>query len=50
MNTWMYDHPITNIQLSTLKSWGVHIIEPMIKKLACGDTGKCDCKLLKKNL
>jgi len=39
MNTKMYDHPITAVQISTLKSWG-YIEVPVIQKtLMCGDTG-----------
>ncbi|KAJ1499816.1 hypothetical protein HMI54_011373, partial [Coelomomyces lativittatus] len=39
MNTAMYLHPITNIQLNLLTSWGIHIIPPISKKLACGEIG-----------
>ncbi|KAL1516874.1 hypothetical protein ABEB36_000712 [Hypothenemus hampei] len=39
MNTKMYEHPITNGQLTTLKAWG-YIEVPVIQKtLICGDTG-----------
>lgn len=47
MNTKMLNHPITNVQLSTLHSWGVHIINPQTKLLACnehGDGAMCDIK------
>ena len=40
MNTEMYNHPLTSQQLATLKSWGVQVIEPVEKVLACGDVGK----------
>lgn len=40
MNTEMYNHPLTGSQLSTLRSWGVEVIEPVEKVLACGDVGK----------
>jgi phosphopantothenoylcysteine decarboxylase len=40
MNTAMYDHPSTRRNLVTLKSWGMHIVEPAKSLLACGDTGK----------
>ncbi|KAF0986564.1 hypothetical protein HZS_103 [Henneguya salminicola] len=39
MNTNMYNHPITTIQISLLKSWGYYEIPPIEKKLACGDYG-----------
>lgn len=39
MNTRMYEHPITDVQISLLKSWG-YIEVPVIQKtLMCGDTG-----------
>ena len=40
MNTEMYNHPLTGSQLATLRSWGVEVIEPVEKVLACGDVGK----------
>ncbi len=40
MNTCMYEHPLTEMQLNQLKTWGVHVIEPIEKRLACGDIGK----------
>jgi len=39
MNTMMWDHPVTASHLATLKQWGVRVIEPVEKKLACGDMG-----------
>jgi phosphopantothenoylcysteine decarboxylase len=39
MNTAMWTHPITAAQLSTLRSFGVAVIDPITKKLACGDVG-----------
>ncbi|GAB6028088.1 hypothetical protein CHUAL_002308 [Chamberlinius hualienensis] len=39
MNTLMWEHPITQIQLTTLKSFGYFIIQPISKTLACGDIG-----------
>lgn len=39
MNTLMMEHPITNIQLDVLKTWGAIVIPPQCKKLACGDIG-----------
>jgi phosphopantothenoylcysteine decarboxylase len=40
MNTFMYEHVITEEQLSILKSWNYKIIEPIEKLLVCGDYGK----------
>jgi phosphopantothenoylcysteine decarboxylase len=42
MNTQMYLHPITEVQLAQLKAWGYAVIDPIIKTLICGDTGM-DC-------
>lgn len=39
MNTNMYNHPLTEVQLKQLRSWGIEIIEPVEKLLACGDIG-----------
>lgn len=39
MNTMMWEHPITYRQVVTLQSWGVRIVEPVSKELACGDVG-----------
>jgi phosphopantothenoylcysteine decarboxylase len=39
MNTAMWRHPITAQHLQTLTNWGIHVIEPVVKLLACGDTG-----------
>ena len=35
----MWDHPITDIQLSTMKKFGAIIINPIEKLLACGEYG-----------
>lgn len=40
MNTFMYEHVITEQQLNILKSWNYKIIEPIEKLLVCGDYGK----------
>lgn len=40
MNTGMYDNPITQRNLQTLKDFGVEIIEPDSGWLACGDVGR----------
>ncbi len=42
MNTHMWEHPITSEQLSKLQNWYKKfvIVEPVSKRLACGDIGK----------
>ncbi|PXF40137.1 putative phosphopantothenoylcysteine decarboxylase [Gracilariopsis chorda] len=40
MNTSMWNHPVTITQLEIIRSFGVCVIEPISKKLACGDTGQ----------
>lgn len=39
MNTMMWTHPVTARHVSQLESWGVDVIYPVRKQLACGDTG-----------
>ena len=39
MNTAMYENPVTQRNLETLKELGWHIIEPASGLLACGDEG-----------
>ena len=39
MNTMMWDHPVTQTHLATLERWGVRIVAPIEKQLACGDVG-----------
>nr|PVC50421.1 phosphopantothenoylcysteine decarboxylase [Theileria orientalis] len=39
MNTCMYEHKLTEEQLNKLKSFGIKVIPPITKKLACGDYG-----------
>ena len=39
MNTQMYENPITRDNLTTCASYGMHVIDPAIGYLACGDTG-----------
>ena len=39
MNTLMWDHPATEIAINTLKKWGVTLVPPVSKTLACGDIG-----------
>jgi phosphopantothenoylcysteine decarboxylase len=40
MNTVMWSHPATAAALDVLDSWGWHVIEPVVKVLACKDEGK----------
>lgn len=40
MNTNMYENPILQRNLQTLKEYGYEIIDPASGYLACGDTGK----------
>jgi phosphopantothenoylcysteine decarboxylase/phosphopantothenoylcysteine decarboxylase/phosphopantothenate--cysteine ligase len=40
MNTAMFENPITQRNIETLKSLGVNFVPPRVSKLACGDTGK----------
>lgn len=39
MNTGMYENPITQDNISSLKKYGMQIIEPANGLLACGDKG-----------
>lgn len=39
MNTRMWEHPITQKHIDTVKSWGIIVKEPVSKTLYCGDTG-----------
>lgn len=39
MNTFMWDSPFTREHLDKLRGLGVTVIEPVAKKLACGDVG-----------
>lgn len=39
MNTNMYENPITQDNMKTLKKYGFKVIEPAVGYLACGDTG-----------
>lgn len=40
MNTNMYENPVTQENIQTLKKRGVHILEPAAGHLACGTSGK----------
>ncbi|AFZ79643.1 flavoprotein domain containing protein [Theileria equi strain WA] len=37
MNTFMYEHQITDKQISILQSFGIKVVPPIAKLLACGD-------------
>ena len=39
MNTGMWENPILQDNLQKLKHYSYHIIEPVVGRLACGDTG-----------
>ncbi|KEP65114.1 UNVERIFIED_CONTAM: flavoprotein [Hammondia hammondi] len=39
MNSLMWKHPLSAQQLSILRSFGVKVVDPVEKTLACGDTG-----------
>jgi len=56
MNTFMWDNPHTAKHISKIKKLGIKVVDPISKKLACGDVGrlqdtdrgrgdirKCDC-------
>lgn len=40
MNVHMYENPITQKNIQTLKDYGVYFVEPSCGLLACGDIGK----------
>ena len=40
MNTGMYENPITQRNLETLREYGVTVLEPAEGLLACGDSGR----------
>ena len=39
MNTQMYENPVTQDNLKLCASYGMHVIDPAVGYLACGDTG-----------
>ena len=39
MNTFMWDSPFTDQHLRSLRGLGAAVIPPVVKTLACGDTG-----------
>jgi phosphopantothenoylcysteine decarboxylase len=44
MNTAMWEHPLTHQQLNILKGFGasgvLRVVTPVVKELACGETGQ----------
>ena len=40
MNTYMYENPINQDNISLCKKYGIKVIEPSSGRLACGDAGK----------
>lgn len=40
MNTGMYENPVTQDNLETLRAYGFEIVEPAVGRLACGDVGR----------
>ena len=39
MNTQMWKHPVTELHSTALQRWGVYVVYPQNKTLACGDVG-----------
>ena len=39
MNTHMYENPVTQDNLKRCVDYGIHVIDPSVGYLACGDTG-----------
>ena len=39
MNTGMWENPVLQDNLKKLQNYGYHVIEPVVGRLACGDTG-----------
>ena len=40
MNSQMYAHPATRMNLETLRGYGYHLLEPVAGALACGEQGQ----------
>ena len=40
MNTGMYENPVTQRNIETLRDLGVEMVEPGVGRLACADTGR----------
>jgi phosphopantothenoylcysteine decarboxylase len=39
MNTFMWEHPTTAEHLRRVREWGVRVVDPVEKELACSDVG-----------
>jgi len=39
MNTCMWQHPVTSVQVSQLEGWGYKVLPTVEKTLVCGDKG-----------
>lgn len=41
MNTYMWEHPLTDGHLEAIKAFGknIYVVPPILKTLVCGDTG-----------
>ena len=39
MNHRMWEHPATTASLARLRTWGVHVLDPVEGPHACGETG-----------
>ena len=39
MNTYMWDSPFTAAHLESCGRLGARVVPPVVKRLACGDTG-----------
>ncbi|SBT32871.1 phosphopantothenoylcysteine decarboxylase, putative [Plasmodium ovale wallikeri] len=39
MNSYMYNHPVTKVHTNTITSWGIKVVNPVEKILACGEYG-----------
>lgn len=40
MNTKMWSHPITTEHIEKISQWGIWVVKPITKQLACGETGE----------
>lgn len=39
MNSLMWTHPVTARHVAVLEEWGIRVVPPVSKRLACGDVG-----------
>jgi len=39
MNTCMWQHPVTSVQVKQLEAWGYKVLPTVEKTLVCGDKG-----------